>query len=101
MYKFDLSNIKRPVITEENKQFFCLRYISRSFLNLTLVSIVFRLFFKKRYNSFFKFSACYYMGFSLRKINNFMIESHEEKKISEIKSNEFDEEKNSEVDENV
>jgi hypothetical protein len=63
--------IKRPKLTKENKQFYSLRYFARSLLNLSILAIISNiLIFKMNYLKTQKFFACYYMGYTLRKINN-------------------------------
>ena len=74
MYDVILSYIKRPKLTEENKEFYSIRYLTRSLLNASIISFIFIIIFKKRrftlLNNFF---VCYYMGFSLRKLNDILI----------------------------
>lgn len=73
-----LNYIKRPELTEQNKQFYAMRYLARSLLNISITVFIFKVLTRNRYKTIPIFFACYYFGFSLRKINNLLIKSQEE-----------------------
>jgi hypothetical protein len=70
--------IKRPELTPENKQFYTIRYLSRSLIQISIASIVFNILTKTKMKRTQLFIACYYLGFSLRKINNLTIKPNNE-----------------------
>lgn len=70
--------LKRPKVTNKNKEFYTIRYLARSTFYVFSASILVKLYFKKRFLGAQKFLACYYLGYSLRKINNLLIISEEE-----------------------
>ncbi len=81
-----LANFQRHELTKENKQFFSLRYFSRSLFNLSIFTIISNIFiFKMKYLNFQKIFACYYMGYTLRKINDSLSENEINIKEKEMK----------------
>ena len=83
--------IKRPELTPQNKQFYTIRYLSRSLFQISIAAIIFNILTKTNMRRTQIFIACYYLGFSLRKINNLTIKPQKETTIK-IKSAELNKE---------